>query len=378
MTVGFALSLEQLTQENARLMALLSQQEHTIQQQQSSILSLQHQLHLFRTARFGRKSEKGVVPEQMALQFDEAIPVVEVNPLSEETAEPQTITYTRNKKGTGRKSLPKSLPFVEQVYDLTAAEKQCPCGCTLTHIRDEVTEQLDVVPQMTFRVVHVRKQYACKGCEETMKLAKLPQQPIPHSIATPGLMAAVINSKFRCHMPLYRQETMFDEAGISLTRGTLSNWMIKAADLLTPLVKLMEDDIQNYDIAYADETTLQVLKEKDKLPTQKSYMWLFIGGPPSKRAFVYQYYPSRSHQIPADFFADFKGYLHADCYQAYITLGTQEHIQHVACFAHARRYFVDVAKTTKKQGLAHQVITLIGKLYHLEAQLKEQKAYTHV
>ena len=162
MTIGSALSLEQLTQENARLMALLSQQEHTIQQQQSSILSLQHQLHLFRTARFGRKSEKGVVPEQMALQFDEAIPVVEVNPLSEETAEPQTITYTRNKKGTGRKSLLKSLPFVEQVYDLTAAEKQCPCGCTLTHIRDEVTEQLDVVPQMTFRVVHVRKQYACK------------------------------------------------------------------------------------------------------------------------------------------------------------------------------------------------------------------------
>ena len=103
-----ALSLEQLTQENARLMALLSQQEHTIQQQQSSILSLQHQLHLFRTARFGRKSEKGVVPEQMALQFDEAIPVVEVNPLSEEAAEPQTITYTRNKKGAGRKSLPKS------------------------------------------------------------------------------------------------------------------------------------------------------------------------------------------------------------------------------------------------------------------------------
>lgn len=171
---------------------------------------------------------------------------------------------------------------------------------------------------------------------------------------------------------------MFNEAGISLTRGTLSNWMIKAADLLTPLVKLMEDDIQNYDIAYADETTLQVLKEKGKLPTQKSYMWLFIGGPPSKRAFVYQYHPSRSHQIPADFFAEFKGFLHADCYQAYTTIGTQEHIQHVACLAHARRYFVDVAKTIKKQGLSHQVIALIGRLYHLEAQLKEQKASTEL
>ncbi len=72
---------------------------------------------------------------------------------------------------------------------------------------------------------------------------------------------------------------MFHEAGISITRGTLSNWVIKAANLLTSLVKLMEADIHAYDIAYADETSLQVLKEKNRLPTQKSYMWLFMGGP---------------------------------------------------------------------------------------------------
>lgn len=368
MTDIAALSKEQLSQEIARLMAQVKQQEQTIH-------SLQHQIHLFRTARFGRKTEKGIVPEQMVLQFDEAVPVVDVDlALKQAEVETQTITYTRNKKGTGRKALPKSLPYIEHVYDLSDAEKQCSCGCTLTHIRDEITEQLDVVPQMTFRVVHIRKQYACKGCEDTMRLAKLPQQPIPQSIATPGLLAAVINSKFRCHMPLYRQETMFDEAGIALTRGTLSNWMIKAADLLTPLVKLMEYDIQNYDIAYADETTLQVLKEKDRAPTQKSFMWLFIGGSLLKRAFVYQYHPTRSHQIPADFFEDFKGFLHADCYKAYVTLGTQNHIQHVACWAHARRYFVDVAKTSKKQGLAQTVISLIGKLYYLEKSLKESTA----
>nr|MBA2650468.1 IS66 family transposase [Legionella sp.] len=71
---------------------------------------------------------------------------------------------------------------------------------------------------------------------------------------------------------------------------------------------------------------------------------------------------------------DFKGYLHADCYQAYVTLGTRDSIQHVACFAHARRYFVDVVKSTKKEGLAHQVVKLIAKLYELEKKLKEQEA----
>lgn len=58
MTSISALSLAELQQENARLLALLGQQKETIQQQKTSIQNLQHQLHLFRTARFGRKTEK--------------------------------------------------------------------------------------------------------------------------------------------------------------------------------------------------------------------------------------------------------------------------------------------------------------------------------
>ena len=158
----------------------------------------------------------------MALQFDEAYEASEAH-TPQEVSETETITYTRTKKGTGRKALPKSLPYIETIHDLNDEEKQSACGCTLTHISDEVTEQLDVVPQMTFRVVHIRKKYACKGCEETIRFAKLPKQPIDKAIAAPGLLAAVINSKFNHHMPLYRQETMFTSAGISVTRATLSN-----------------------------------------------------------------------------------------------------------------------------------------------------------
>jgi len=230
-----SLSPEQLQQEVLRLMALVGQKEETIQQQKISIQNLQHQLHLFRTARFGRKTEKGVVPEQLSLQFDDAVPTVEEETTQESAETTETITYTRNKKGTGRKALPKSLPYIQNVHDLNDAEKQCACGCTLTHIGDEISEQLDVVPQMTFRVVNIRKKYACKDCEETVRLAKLPKQPIDKAIAAPGLLAAVIDAKFNRHMPLYRQEAMFGEANISITRGTLSNWMIKSANLLTLL-----------------------------------------------------------------------------------------------------------------------------------------------
>ena len=72
MTFASVPTLEQLRQENARLLALIGQRDTTIQ-------NLQHQLHLFRTARFGRKSEKAVAPEQMALQFDETYLPTETN-----------------------------------------------------------------------------------------------------------------------------------------------------------------------------------------------------------------------------------------------------------------------------------------------------------
>jgi transposase len=357
---------EEITAEKySSLLALVSKQATQIE-------TLQHQLYLMRHARFGRKSEKDVVAEQLSLQFDEADASAVEEEAPEETVE--TITYTR-KKGQGRKPLPKSLPYIEKVYDLNEEEKQCACGCALTHISDECSEQLDVIPQMTFRVVNIRKKYACKACEETIKSAKLPKQPIPKSMASPGLLAAVIDAKFNRHTPLYRQEDMFKRAGLSVTRGTLSDWVIKSAALLTPLIKLMEDIIRNYDIAYADETTLQVLKEKNRKATQKSYMWLFIGGPPDKRSFIYAYHPTRANRVATDFFEDYQGYLHADCYSAYVALGKKEGITHVACMAHARRYFVDVTRLTKKKkGLAFNVVEQIAKLYLIEKELKEEQA----
>lgn len=264
---------------------------------------------------------------------------------------------------------------MRNVSDLTDSQKQCACGCTLTPIGDERSEQLDVIPQMTFRVVHIRKKYACRQCEETIQTAKLPKQPIPKCIASAGLLSAVIEAKFNRHMPLYRQEDMFKRAGLTMTRATLSHWVIQLAKLLTPLVKLMEDIVQTHDVAYADETTLQVLKEKDRKAKTKSYMWLFIGGPPDKRSFVYQYHPTRANQVAIEFFDDFKGYLHADCYSSYTALGKKEGITHVACMAHVRRYFVEITRQTKKRkGLAFQIVELISKLYRLENVLKEEKS----
>jgi transposase len=346
-------------------------QEH-IKSKDTLISALHHQLFVLKNAQFGRKSEKLGEDKQLDLGFDEAELLTAQDIEPEELIETRTVTI--KKKKPGRKPLPKNMPYIEHIHDINDADKHCACGCALTHIGNETSEQLDVLPQVTYRVIHIRKKYACKSCEETITTAKPPKQPFPKSLATAGLVAAVIDAKFNRHLPLYRQEDMFKSMGAEISRTNLGNWVIKAAELLKPIVDKMVAQIQSYDVAYADETVLQVLNEQGKLSTSTSYMWLFGGGPPDKRCFVYQYHSSRQDAIARQFFDSFEGYIHADCYSAYVNLD-KFRVKHVACMAHARRYFVDIVKATKnKPGIAKSAIEWFAKLYAIEKQLKEDKA----
>ena len=364
--------LKTMEQMVVDLQLKLVESEKKHQSKDLIISSLHHQLFVLKNAKFGRKSEKLEEDKQLDLGFDEAelLAVQDVEP--GDVIETKTITI--KKKKPGRKPLPTTMPYIEHIHDINDADKHCACGCALTHIGNETSEQLDVLPQVTYRVIHIRKKYACKSCEDTIITAKPPKQPFPKSLATAGLVAAVIDAKFNRHLPLYRQEDMFKSMGAEISRTNLGNWVVKASELLKPIVNQMVIQIQSHDVAYADETVLQVLNEQGKLSTSTSYMWLFGGGPPDKRCFVYQYHPSRQDAIAKQFFDSFAGYLHADCYSAYVNLD-KSRIKHVACIAHARRYFVDIVKATKnKPGIAKSAIEWFAKLYAIEKQLKEDKA----
>ena len=50
--------------------------------------------------------------------------------------------------------------------------------------------------------------------------------------------------------------------------------MIRVGDLISPLINLMQEVLLGYDMLQMDETTLQVLKEKGRAATSKSYMWV--------------------------------------------------------------------------------------------------------
>ena len=126
--------------------------------------------------------------------------------------------------------------------------------------------------------------YACRKCSvEATETPILKTERIPPvisgSYASPEAIAHITVQKFVMASPLYRQEQELNRSGIQLSRQTMSNWILRAADdWLTPIYEEMKKRLVKEKILHADETTLQVLKEPGKSAQSKSYMWLYRTG----------------------------------------------------------------------------------------------------
>jgi len=154
----------------------------------------------------------------------------------------------------------------------------------------------------------------------------------------------------------------------------MSQWMLKVGEAIIPLVNLLQETILDYDISYADETTLQVLKEPGRRAQTKSYMWCFIGGPPDQRAIIYQYHASRGGDVANDFYEGYRGALSADGYNGYSKLFKSEDIVGINCMAHVRRKFVEALPNGKEKGVSGQIVRLLRAIYKVEAALKSAGA----
>ncbi len=371
-------ALEQFVHETAELVKTNRRQEQAIEY-------LSHEVRLLRKKLYGTSSEKqaATIPEQLeAPLFNEFELCAQV--IEPEIPVENTPSETAPKKKPGRKLLPKNLPRKVVEHDLSAAEKICVCGVEMECIGADVSEQLDYQPAKVTVLEHRCKKYGCVSCNAAtkqdplakaqLKTAKKPLQLIPKSIATPRLLAQIAVQKFCDHLPLYRQENIFKRLDIDLTRQTMSTWMLKVGIALIPICNLMQEKILDYDMAYADETTLQVLNEPGRRAETKSYIWCFIGGPPDERIISYQYHASRSGDVASEFFTDYSGALHCDGYGGYAKLLANKNIIGINCMAHVRRKFVEALPSGKLKGVSGQVVRLIGQLYKIEESLKAQDA----
>jgi transposase len=286
--------------------------------------------------------------------------------------------HKRKKKG--RKPLDETLARTDIYHDLPEEEKRCDCGCTKACIGEEVNETLEMTPAKLFVVRHHRMKYACKGCDgvestgSPVIIAALPAQIVPKSFASPSLLAHLFVSKFSDALPFYRQEKQFLRYGIALPRATMCRWAFNVREKLTPLLELLKEELVSGPLMGVDETTVRVLNEPDKKSKSKCYMWVFCGGPPGKKIIIFRYSSGRDGRVAMKFLGDYHGYVQTDGYAGYNFLDTLEGIIHLACWAHARRKFVEVTrlyndsdnKNGARKGKADYAIETIAQLYMIE------------
>lgn len=342
--------------------ALILAQKEEIEQLHARYREALEQFKLAQQRRFAPSSESKVLQLPLDLLFDEADSVpVEERPEEENTI---TITYTRNTPK--RRVLPDNLPREVIEHDIPDVDKQCACGCLKQRIGEEVTEQLEVIPAQLKVIQHVRPKYACNHCDENVSIAPMPTLFLPKSMATPSLVAHTIVSKYQDHLPLYRQEKIWQRTGIDMPRNTICGWIMSSADLCMPMREALITTLRASGYVQADETPVQVMNEPNRNNTSTSYMWVYRSAKPDKPVVLFDYRETRHADWPKKILHDYQGYLQTDGYKGYDWVEQKSEIVHLGCMAHARRPFVELVKLAKTTGKSHQAVAYFQKLYAIE------------
>jgi len=333
---------------------------------------LQHWVEQLLRARYGPRRER--VNENQLFLFAVALVSAgrEVPPdPGSPGGPPQTPASPAKRKGHGRRRLPKSLERRRVVYDLEEAKRQCPqCQEELKRIGEEVSERLEYVPASLLVIQEACQKYACaKGC--TVVTAAKPTAPIEKGLPGPGLLAQVAVSKYGDHLPLHRQEEIFQRQGVELPRQTMCDWMRAGAELVSPLYELMKQRALGSKALQTDDTPVPVLDPK--LPrTRTGRIWTYVGDDQHPYT-VYDYTPTRSRDGPEGFLKEFRGFLQADAYSGYdhFYKEADRGIVEVACWAHSRRRFFEAQASDLMRSMV--MLAYIRLLYDVEREARDKK-----
>jgi transposase len=266
--------------------------------------------------------------------------------------------------------LPENLPVVEEVLDpelVKAQPEQWRC------IGQEISEQLDYEPGRFLRRRVVRRKYVHKTNPDRAPLiAPLPERLLDRSLPAPGLLAHIVVGKYCDHLPLYRQEQIYQQRhGVHLPRQSLTRWVELASQWLKPIYDQIRVGVMGGGYVQVDETPVDYL-EPGHGKTKQGYLWTCSR--PGGDVF-YRWETSRAaacldNIIPVDF----NGTVQCDGYSAYRSFanGRNGTIELAGCWAHVRRRFHEALEQSPKT--AGWIMRQIQHLYRVEARLRQRKA----
>jgi len=328
---------------------------------------------------YGRSTEKTSVLSigQVSL-FDEA--EVQANPKAPEPDLKEVQGYQRKKFRGQRAEILKDIPHDKRLCTLDKRDRFCEaCGTDLVSVGEEfIRTEVEYIPARVRVIDYYRETFECRTCRQNgkpyMEKSPMPYPVIQHSMASPSTVAWVMHQKFVNALPLYRQENEWKQLGVNLSRATMANWVMAASrDWLMPVVERMHEHLLREGYLHADETTVQVMNEKGRSNTTKSYMWVYSSGQHSKYPVrIFEYQPGRSGKYPQKFLKGFRGFLHTDAYSGYRKI---PEIIRCLCWSHLRRKFVDaLPKDIHSPDATYtgQGIRYCNKLFEIEKTLEDQ------
>ena len=298
----------------------------------------------------------------------------------------------REVKSHGRRQRTKpSIEELKKVLDVETVtipleddRKTCPkCGSAMQPVGKELvrSELVREQPKVYIREIY-RETFACRDAsheEPVFAKAAVPPSVIAHSLASASTVAYVMEQKYRYAKTFYRMEQEWHDLGVSISRQTMSNWVMLAANAwLQPILERMKPVLLARAIVHADETTFPLLPENgnDKHRTEICYAWVYTTGSYEReiRMAIYEYQPGRSSEYVRKFLAGYHGALQTDGYAGYNDLPVR---LHALCWAHARRKFVyalpeaERKHPEKSTKIAGEAIRQMAKLFEIEEELKD-------
>ena len=352
------------TQDNDELQRLRARNAEL----EASNVALQHKVETLLHQLYGKKAERRK-DEHPELPFpgDETEPPPPPHVDEAEDDEYETITYKRKKRGATRIS--KDLPRETVVLDVLEADRKCPCcGDPMEGIGKEISERIDYTPAVLKVIETVRPKYACKKHEEAGVLtASPPVHPVNKGMATAGLISQVLVSKYKDHLPLYRQSRIFARHGAEIPESTLCDWVKVATEMLAPVVKAAQNSILESAVVQSDDTPVLVLDRTHQQGRRHGFLWAYVG---DRDEVVFDFTPGRGRDGPKLFLGDYQGVLQVDAYSVYDAFFTSGRMTEAGCMAHCRRRFLDAEKSDRET-VGH-VIAVMRRLYRTERKAKEQ------
>ncbi len=357
------------TLDQDALKALIMAQHERLLSREQEIEHLKLLIAKLQRQQFGRKSEKLQREiEQLELRLEDLEANRAENSSSAHLASSARPIPTAKPV---RRPLPEHLP--RETHRHEPQPQACPeCGGALRQFGEDVSEVLEYVPAQFKVIRHVRPKLSCTRCECVVQAAA-PSRPIERGLAGPGLLAHVLVSKYSDHLPLYRQAEIYDRVGVELERSTLADWVGATSALLDPLVEALRRYVLNCGKLHADDTLVPVLAPGTG-KTKTGRLWTYVrddrpAASAAAPAVWFAYSPDRRGEHPQQHLADFRGALQADAYAGFNELYKDGRIQEVACWAHVRRKFYDLAQAHGSP-IAKEALERIGALYAIESEIR--------